>query len=109
MDFFEELEYENFDKLEMLLCPVCYKTIPLLSPFIEPQTNSIYITIKCPNQENIAAIPLKDFLSQYLLYESTHNRLLFKEPSCINKYNISIWSILIFVYMKCKWGFISLV
>ena len=89
MDFFEELEYENFDKLEMLLCPVCYKTIPLLTPFIEPQTNSIYITIKCPNQENIAAIPLKDFLSQYLLYESIHNRLLFKEPSYINKYNIT--------------------
>ena len=89
MDFFEELDNEDFNKLEMLLCPVCYKTIPSLSLFIEPQTNSIFITIKCPNQENIAAIPLKDFLSQYLLYESIHNHLLFKEPSQLNKYNIT--------------------
>ena len=88
MDFINDLPDDTFNKLKLLLCPICFKTVPSITPFIEPRTKTVYICIKCPNQDNVATIPLKDYLIEYILYELSTNQFLLTNDSLIgNKYN----------------------
>ena len=89
MDYINDLPEDTFNKLQLLLCPICFKTVPSITPFIEPRTKTVNICIKCPNQDNIATIPLKDYLTEYILYELNTNKSLNTNVSVIDKYNLN--------------------
>lgn len=89
MDFLQTLSENDFEKFRPILCPVCYKTIPSIFLFIEPKTFIPFIAIKCPNQENIATIPIKNFLTEYLLYDFENKSLVIQDSSLLDKYGIT--------------------
>ena len=71
-----------------LLCPNCFKNVPLLNTFIEDETAKIKISCSCLEENNYIIMNLFDYLSQIKNFKNT-NKCFFhsdklSEYFCLN-------------------------
>ena len=88
MEFINSQNEEQLNKLDLMLCPICNRTVPDIIAFVDPTNNNAYVSIKCEYQKNIAVIPLEKFLNEYALFESEMNKKLIPDIESMNKYKI---------------------
>ena len=88
MEFINSQNEEQLNQLDLMLCPICNRTVPDIIAFVDPTNNNAYVSIKCEYQKNIAVIPLEKFLNEYALFESEMNKKLIPDIESMNKYNI---------------------
>ena len=58
MEFINSQNEEQLNQLDLMLCPICNRTVPDIIAFVDPTNNNAYVSIKCEYQKNIAVIPL---------------------------------------------------
>ena len=89
MDFIHSQSEDQLSQLDLMLCPICNRTVPDIQAFVDPVNNKAYVLLKCDYQKNIGVVPLEKFLNEFALFESEMNKELIPDIETMNKYKIS--------------------
>ena len=89
MDFIHSQSEDQLSQLDLMLCPICNRTVPDIQAFVDPVNNKAYVSLKCDYQKNIGVVPLEKFLNEFALFESEMNKELIPDIETMNKYKIS--------------------
>ena len=74
MDFIHSQSEDQLSQLDLMLCPICNRTVPDIQAFVDPVNNKAYVSLKCDYQKNIGVVPLEKFLNEFALFESEMNK-----------------------------------
>ena len=89
MDFIQSQNENQLNQFDLMLCPICNRTVPNIQAFVDPDNNKAYVSLKCEYQKKIGVIPLEKFLNEYALLESEMNKQLIPDIDTMNRYKIT--------------------
>ena len=86
MDFIHSQSEDQLNQLDLMLCPICNRTVLDIQAFVDPVNNKAYVSLKCDYQKNIGVVPLEKFLNEFALFESEMNKERHNFSNFINNY-----------------------